>query len=247
MIRPVDVIVAIPAHHEEELLPGCLDHALEAVRQARSEGCVGRAVVSVAAHHCTDRTAEVARLRLASAPPGVEWVVLEDRESATVAEVRRTAVNAAVPLLADTAGAWLFNTDADSLVPPGWITEGLQVAAREQAEAVAGLVEVQDWTAGPLVRRAYDALVARGIHRSGHDHAYGANLAVGLRAYRSVGGFTPLPHGEDHDLLRRLRAAGFRVATPLSPRVATSGREDPRCPDGLGALLHRIAEAAEAG
>lgn len=269
---PAGVIVAIPAHDEEDLFPGCLDHVLAALRHARRAGSVDRAVVTVSAHRCTDRTAAVARQVLerqvltpqplgpgpSRGPhPGaaVEWIVLEDERSGTIAEVRRAAVEAGARRLEDApgptgvaaaAGTWLFNTDADSLVPPEWITHTLQVAARERAVAVAGLVEVTGWDPPPQVRQAYEAIVARGVHGSGHGHAYGANLAVRLDAYRAVGGFTPRRHGEDHELLRLLREAGFSVATPLAPRVATSGRVDPRCPDGLGALLRRLAETPAA-
>ncbi|MEO9247767.1 glycosyltransferase [Citricoccus nitrophenolicus] len=250
---PAGVLVAIPAHDEEDLLAGCLEQVLAALHHARSAGSIARAVVAVTAHRCTDRTAAVARevLTRATLSTGlaVGWHVLEDEGSATIAEVRRAAVEAGARSLEDTAGAgdhgiWLFNTDADSLVPPEWITHTLRIAARERAVAVAGLVEVTGWEPPPSVLWAYDTLVARGLHGSGHDHAYGANLAVRLDAYRAVGGFTPRRHGEDHELLRRLRGAGHRVATPLSPRVSTSGRENPRCPDGLGALLRRLGEAS---
>jgi hypothetical protein len=287
-----DVVVAIPAHNEQDLLPGCLEAVLAAIAHAQAAGAVGRAVVAVAAHRCTDRTAQVARHLLAAAaahrhgsarpptaggtagPPAAwDWVVVEDHDSATVAEVRRSAIEAATGRLDHLRGpghgadvrtgsrgpgggqrpggslepAWLFNTDADSRVPTEWITGMLRVAAREGSSAVAGLVEVAGWHAHPQARHAYDALVARGIQGTRHDHAYGANLAVRLDAHQAVGGFTPRPHGEDRDLLHRLRAAGFGVATPLSPRVTTSGREEPRCPDGLGALLHRLSCEADAG
>lgn len=264
------VIVAVPAHDEQDLLPACLGHVLTALDRAQSTGSIGPAVIAVAAHRCTDRTAEVARRALgldgsggphgrpaagavvaAGVEAGVAAVVLEDEASATIAEVRRVAVQAGARRLGregghgagrGAQGTWIFNTDADSQVPPEWITAGLEVAAQERAVAVAGLVEVAGWDPPPPVRQAYDALVARGIRGSDHEHAYGANLAVRLDAYRAVGGFTPRRHGEDHDLLRRLRAAGLTVATPLAPRVSTSGRQDARSPDGLGALLRRLAE-----
>ncbi len=243
---PVNIIVAIPAHDEELLLPGCLDHVAAAVTRARAIGAVDRVIVAVAAHRCRDRTAQVARARLTDAEPTVEWIVVEDRTSTTVAEVRRTAVDAAVPLLGQSSSVWLFSTDADSLVPVDWISSSLAVATLDGADAVAGLVELLDWNPPARARLAYELLVTRGIHSAGHDHAYGANLAVRLDAYRTVGGFTPRLHGEDHDLLRRLRAARFRVATPLFPRVSTSGREDSRCTDGLGSLLRRLAETSDA-
>lgn len=239
-MEPVNVVVAVPAHNEEELLPDCLEGVLTALDHARSTGKMDRGVVAVGAHRCADRTVEMARRTLASSLPATDWTVVEDMTSTTVAGVRREAVDAGSRLLDRADGAWLFNTDADSLVPAEWITSTLRAATKERAVAVAGLVSLMDWNPAPTVRQTYEALVSRGIHATGHDHVYGANLAVRLDAYRAVGGFALLLHGEDHDLLRRVRTAGLKVATPLAPLVQTSGRVDPRCPAGLGALLRQL-------
>ena len=133
------------------------------------------------------------------------------------------------------------NTDADSWVPPDWISATLSAMRAADAVAAAGLVEVVGWRAPASARRAYHALIEAGLHPWGHDHVYGANLAVRLDAYVTVGGFPARDHGEDHALVARLRSAAYRVATPRTPRVRTSGRTTGRCPDGLGALLGRLA------
>lgn len=233
-----DVLVSIPAHNEADLLPCCLDSVLAAIAHSRAQGAVQRATIVVAAHRCSDRTEELAQQRLTGAP--VESIVLRDTTSTTIADVRRTAVEAALPPPKATAVTWLFNTDADSQVPRDWITGHLAVATREQAVASAGLIAVADWHPTPETRQAYNTLIAQGVHGAHHYHAYGANLAVRLDAYQTVGGFTPRDHGEEHDLLHRLRMAQLRVATPLAPQVTTSGRDTPRCSDGLGAFLHRL-------
>jgi GT2 family glycosyltransferase len=71
---------------------------------------------------------------------------------------------------------------------------------------------------------------------------YGANLAVRLDAYLRVGGFRDV-HGEDQDLVDRLRGAGEPVTSLLSPLVLTSARYDGRAENGLAALLERLSRS----
>ncbi|MGJ3510009.1 glycosyltransferase [Enemella sp. A6] len=236
-----DVLVVIPAHNEEHAIRRCVSRVLAAVGQGRRAGLVDRATVVVVPHRCSDRTAELAALALAGQP--VTGIVVPDTRSTTVAQVRRRGVEAGwTDAQAGTAErTWLFNTDADSWVPSDWITATLTTMRTDNAVAAAGLVDVVGWRASRAARRAYRALIQEGLHAGGHDHVYGANLVVRLDAYLAVGGFPHCEHGEDHALVARLRAAGYRVATPRTPRVATSGRTAGRCPDGLGALLGRLA------
>lgn len=244
MMPTVDVVVAIPAHNEEEFLPDCLDAVLTALTHARDVGLLRDAVISVVAHHCTDATSTVAReiLGMDGASTGsVRGIVAEDGYAATIADVRRLAVDAGLPHVRRGQDTWVFSTDADSLPPRDWITGTL--AAAGPAAAVAGMVELFGWNASDDARAAYDRIIAHGIHGQHHDHVYGANLAVRLDAYLDVGGFAPVPHGEDHALVDALREASYTVATPLHPVVLTSGREQPRCPDGLGALLRTLSES----
>ncbi len=258
MSEPVAVVVAIPAHDEEASIGACLRSVLEAVEHGRKADAVGEARIAVVAHACTDRTEEEARRALAGA--AAEAVVVADDASHTIADVRRGAVAAAMSIgRLKGERTWVLSTDADSLVPRDWITGMLAAARKEaapgtddaartdgrpgmgEAAGVAGMVEVWDWDAPPAAREEYARIVAAGIHGDTHDHVYGANLAVRLDAYLAVGGFARLAHGEDHHLVRKLREAGYGVATPLAPVVRTSGREEARCPDGLGALLRRLA------
>lgn len=206
-IPAVDVLIAIPAHDEERTLPRCVGHVLAAIEHARAEGVAAAATVVVAAHRCSDRTEQLARAILDAAP--VRAVVLTDPDSPTIADVRRAAVAAALAMVTDPARTWLFNTDADSWVPPDWIPGMLAACRRAGAVGAAGMVEVEGWQASERAREAYAAIIAAGVHGSSHDHVYGANLAVRLDAYLAVGGFTAHRHGEDHDLGRP--AAGHRA------------------------------------
>ncbi|MFD9466963.1 glycosyltransferase [Streptomyces sp. NPDC060027] len=70
-----------------------------------------------------------------------------------------------------------------------------------------------------------------------HPHVHGANLGVSAAAYLRVGGFEPLPTGEDRDLAARLFAAGHRVARTDQHAVHTAARLRGRAPGGLADLL----------
>lgn len=242
MSAPVDVVVAIPAHNEQRLVRRCVESVKTAAGHAADAGVAGRVLVAVAAHRCTDRTAEEVLTCLSSYRG--PFLVTVDRLSPTVGAVRAR-------LLADVAaryplhpGAWILNTDADSEVPAAWISELItRSAATDQPAAIAGLVELTGWAPSELARRRYDAIIKAGVHTHTHDHVYGANLAVRWDAYTAVGGFHSVGHGEDHDLVDRLRDQNFAVATTFSPLVKTSGRAPGRAGHGLGALLARLEGA----
>ena len=245
MSAPPSVVVAVPARDEERALPVCLAHVLCAATHALALGQVERVVVAVVAHRCADRTHALAAAML-SGHEHLEALVVEDRTSRSVGQARARLVDSAVQGLASSPErCWVLSTDADSAVPLDWIGSTLAAAGSAGAVAVAGLVEVHGWDAEPHAQAAYERLLADGLREDGHSHVYGANLAVRLDAYDEVGGFRDLPHGEDQDLVDRLRAAGLAVATPLAPRVRTSGRVPGRAHLGLAGLLGRLERVAE--
>ncbi|WP_409484742.1 glycosyltransferase [Arsenicicoccus dermatophilus] len=241
------VLVVVPAHDEEHRLPialAALDHAMA---QALSAGEVDRAEVVVVAHRCTDATAQVARRHRWSA--GVTALVVADSGSATVGEVRDHGVRSALGrgrALGLPSDTWLLSTDADSEVPADWVRGLLAVARTQQAQAVAGLVELVDWQASPAARRAYQRIVEAGVTGPDtHTHAYAANLAVRLDAYLAVGGFPAVAHGEEASLLAALVAAGRPIASTRGCVVRTSGRMPGRAAAGLGHLLQTLGDPAE--
>lgn len=139
------VVVGIPAHDEAESLPSCLTAVLAAGRHAVHRGVARHVHVVVAAHRCTDDTAQVASALLpedGSGSPGdgvlpdavpVTGEVLLDRTSSCVGQVRNGALFAGLRRLGVPSGepaTWLFSTDADTVVPRDWITRGLQAAQR---------------------------------------------------------------------------------------------------------------------
>ena len=80
---------------------------------------------------------------------------------------------------------------------------------------------------------------------AGEACVHAANLVIRLGAFRRVGGFPGLEHGEEHGLAAACRAAGLTVVSALHPRVRTSVRMPGRADHGLGHLLNELTRAAE--
>lgn len=220
----IDVVV--PAHDEEELLGACLD-ALEA--------CLASAplpaTLTVVLDDCADRTEELARGR-------ARLVHVDGRN---VGAARAAGFADALGRAAAPDRRWLATTDADSRVPPTWLADQLRLAWAG-ADVVAGLVEVDDWSAwDPATRAEY---LSGYSSTAGHRHVHGANLALSSRAYRTVGGFAAVARDEDVQLVRSAEAAGLVVAWSGSTPVATSGRRLARTPDGFAGHLARTERAA---
>lgn len=245
------VVIGIPAHDEEAEVAGALAAVLVAARGALLAGAAARVHVVLAAHRCRDRTAACAAEALTPTgqTAGLTAEVLDDRVSQTVGQVRDRALRAGLERLGWREGAadppWLLCTDADSRVPTDWVQAVLAEAA-PGIGAVAGLVDLAGWQAGPAAQREYRSRVATGLHAGGHWHAYGANLAVRADVYLAVGGFPRRVHGEDVGLVRALREAGVGVATPTDLRVATSARSPGRARGGLGDLLGELDAPCDA-
>jgi glycosyltransferase involved in cell wall biosynthesis len=222
--------VVIPAHDEEDLLPGCLT----AVRAAsRLLGATPVSLV-VVADACADRTVRLAR------DAGAVVVEIGAR---SVGAARQAGMREALRRLShlDPVQVWLATTDADTLVPPGWL--GAQLRYADQGwDAVIGTVTVTDWTehppeVRPLFLRRY------GGGRETHPHVHGANLGFRAQAYLTAGGFALRRTAEDHALVRALEQAGCRVLRTTQVNVVTSARRRARAPHGFSHLLSTLAGA----
>ena len=229
MIETLGVVV--PAHNEETLLPACL----AALRRAAREVSVPVRVV-VAADSCTDRTTAVAHAC------GARVIGLGARRvgaarAAGMAEVLRLTGGAGL----DLAAIWLATTDADSLVPPGWLRR--QVAHADHGwDVVLGTVTVADWSEHPPhVPAAFAARYESGGRP--HPHVHGANIGIRASAYRAAGGFAPLRSAEDHALVAAVAEAGCSVLRADDVTVETSARRHARAPGGFSHLLRTLAPA----
>jgi glycosyltransferase involved in cell wall biosynthesis len=217
--------VVVPARDEEGSLARCLAALHRAAR-----GVDVPVDVVVAVNATRDRSADVAR------DLGV-----------TVVELVHPGVGAARALGAsrllqgrDATRTWLATTDADSVVPPGWLAHHLALAA-DGADAVVGTIRLDD---AELDRHTtWWRRYLGGLTRTPHVHVHGANLAVRGSLYLRVGGFAAVPAHEDLDLVARLDAATDRVVRTVAEPVLTSARMEGRTPSGVAHDL-RAARAA---
>ena len=231
---PSAVVVVVPARDEEDLLPRCLASLVVASRRVAHLGV--RSEVVVVADTCTDRTVDVA----SSAGVSVLEVVAGRVGAARAAGVRHGLGLAA----SDLHTTWLAHTDADSVVPAGWLVDQLQHATRG-ADAVLGTVRLAGAEDGepvpaanqPLLDRWAERYVAQLLPDLTHPHVHGANLGVRADAYLAVGGFDDLDLHEDHVLAARLREAGHHVVTTSLDPVVTSHRLHGRVDGGVATDL----------
>ena len=219
--------VVVPAHNEETLLPACL------AAVSRVTGGAGLPVsVLVVADTCTDRTAAVARAC------GARVIAIGARNvgaarAAGMAELLRLTAGV------NPSAVWLATTDADTVVPPGWLERQLRYAS-QGSDVVLGTVTVADWDEYPShVPAAFDALYEFGD--GPHPHVHGANLGIRASAYLAAGGFRSLRTAEDHALLAAATEAGCSVLQASDITVETSARRRARAPLGFSHLLRTLA------
>ena len=225
---PWHMAVLIPARNEEELLPGCLASVARACRLLPAGVSTDVVVVSDGS---TDRTME----RAAAVLEGQGTVL--GTEAGSVGAARALAARAALERYpGQVSRCWLANTDADCEVPATWLLEHLR-SAQEGHAAVAGIVDVEDFSEhAPWVRERFRETYR--IHADGsHPHVHGANLGVRADAYLRAGGWPPLPTAEDHDLWRRLQDSGAVPVSDARLWVVTSGRRVGRAPFGFAGAL----------
>ncbi len=226
---PIEAVgVVVPAHDEETLLPACL------AALGRAAGALAVPVhVLVVADRCTDRTAEAARAS------GARVVSISARR---VGAARAAGMTELLRLTsgADPSAVWLATTDADTVVPPGWLRRQLDYASAGW-DVILGTVTVTDWDGHPPhVPVAFAERYASGI--GPHPHVHGANLGIRASAYLAAGGFQPLRTAEDHALLAAATRVGCLVVQASDISVQTSGRRLARAPRGFSALLRTMAD-----
>jgi glycosyltransferase involved in cell wall biosynthesis len=227
------VVVVVPAHDEEELLPACLG----ALRVA-AEATTVPVNVTVVLDSCADQTEQVVRTAQRGALDGLVSVTCRVRN---VGAARDLGMRRAIAQYG-TAGLWLATTDADSTVPADWFARQLAHAANG-AQAIVGTVEVADWSAHPWpVKGRY---LAGYRPRHGHPHMHGANLSMSASAYLTAGGFPPTTSQEDVALVRQLTATGHVMVWAADLPVTTSARPFGRAPAGFAGHLRGLASVED--
>ncbi len=218
--------VVIPAHDEQDLLPACLDALAEAARGVDAS-------LAVVLDNCTDGSASLCEQR------GIVPVTVAVRSAG---RARAEGFTRLLEVLG-TEDVWLASTDADSRVAADWLHQQLALA-EAGADAVFGVVDVEDWDEHPpAVADRFRALYA-GTSRSDpgpHPHRHGACFGLRATTYLEVGGLPPLAVGEDQALSDLLVRAGASVVASTAVRVVTSSRARSRVDGGFASFLRALA------
>ncbi|MGV9479277.1 glycosyltransferase [Gordonia aichiensis] len=221
------VVVVVPAHNEEDLLHDCLASVLVA---ADNTPCT--VTVTVVLDACTDSTARRVPLGVDVIACTFASVGAARRAGFAQHESQRTHVS---------ARTWFASTDADSRVPSDWLAQQVAVADTG-ADCYLGTVTPDGWTGWtPGVAQRYAESYR---HEEGHGHIHGANFGIRASTYDAVGGFAPIPHGEDVELVHRVRASGALIVASHRAPVVTSTRARGRADHGFAAHLRSLAQAA---
>ena len=208
----VSVSVVVPAHNEETLLACCLDALL-------AQDYPGVIEITVVDNASTDRTAEVARGR------GVDVVY----------EPRRDYCRALIRGFDAARGDIIALTDADTVVPPDWIS-CLVRGYQDGVVAVGGNVvfERPNWKGWLLAKVFVPAFNWLDRHDPHGPHLWGSNFSVRRDAFERIGGWNSDYSLEvDSEISERLRRIG-RVRVLASVKVRTSSRRWNQ------ALLHNV-------
>jgi len=219
------VAVVVPAHNESAVLPACLNSLLAAARD-----CPAPVTVVVVLDDCSDDSAALA----GQYGDDVHFIDVDERN---VGAARAAGFGYAGAVLRSELDQTCYaTTDADTQVPPDWLSRQLESGA----DVVFGVVSVSQWRHFPLevadrYQRRFES------DEPGHHHVHGANMAFRASVYWAVGGFAGLASGEDVDLAQRLEAAGHRVFWDDELSVATSDRSTGRAPGGFADHLAEVS------
>ena len=191
---PIRLSVVVPAYNEEAYLANCLEAI---TTELTASAALGPFEIIVVDNGSTDRTADVAAIF-----PGVV-VAFEPRKGLTQARTRG---------LETARGTLLAYVDADTRMPPGWISRVLDAFDQDsRTVCVSGPYVYHDVSAvkATLVR-LYWRLLAKPVYRLTRYMVVGGNFAARADALAAIGGFdTTIPfYGEDTDLARRLSRVG---------------------------------------
>lgn len=240
--------VVVPARNEELRLPGCLEALAAATRHLQEvEPHPPLVRVVVVLDRCVDHSGDVVARwdaveavhsnvgRVGAARDAGVRHVLDGARGGTAA--------AGLPGRTREAGVWIASTDADSVVPPDWLSFHLR-HARAGAGLLLGTVRLDPAGFGtdqlePAPLRAWRE---RHSTEDGHSHVHGANLGIRGDIYRRTGGFPDVALHEDVLLSRSAQAVGARIVRAGGAAVRTSARTKGRTPAGMAGYLRGLID-----
>lgn len=223
--------VCIPARNEQSRIGSTLAsiaRAAEALPAARRE----RTSVTLALDTCTDDTAGIVDELARSFPVALRVTAGEFGSAAAARNAAVRRVTASAVQAGD--GEWIAMTDADTVVPRGWLLGMLEAA---EHDLVLGTVQPDERELEPRVLTAW-----RAMHelREGHEHVHGANLGFSRELFERLDGFAEVVDGEEVDFAERARALGASVLATDALRVTTSARLTGRAPLGFAGFLRDL-------
>jgi GT2 family glycosyltransferase len=214
------VSIIIATYNRASLLDECLHHL------ARQTFACGDEVL-ISDNGSTDHTAAVVARRAPTFPAPLSRIV----------EARPGKSYAVASALSVASGHIIALTDDDVNVSPGWMSELRRALADDDVALAGGPVDPRWERTAPawLQLAGHSRLGAPlGLLDYGSSSGplgdrtlLGANMAVRRSVLQQLGGYSlrlgkirgTLLSGEDHELCRRIRAAGFRARYMPSARV----------------------------
>ncbi|MCU1363509.1 MAG: glycosyl transferase [Acidimicrobiaceae bacterium] len=231
--------VTLPVHNEERRLGRALESLGQAFSELNGSGIMLRAVIVLDA--CRDESEAIAySWKREIERSGLLCVDVLKCEYLNVGSARALGCDVLLDRFrgARPSSVWLATTDADSRVPPRWLT--VQLAWHYgDIDAWVGRVTVNDWTP----HRRDTALRWQREYERERRPIHGANLGFVAQRYLAVGGFRSLPTGEDRALVKALLDDGADVHFDALTRVATSSRRRARAPRGFSVALRSIEDS----
>ncbi|MFQ5406101.1 MAG: glycosyltransferase [Candidatus Micrarchaeia archaeon] len=196
------VSVVVPALNEEKYIRNCLE-------SLKKQDYKGEYEIIVSDGLSTDDTALISRKY-------ADKVVFE--KSRTIAAGRQKGVSVA-------KGKIIAFTDADSQVPPDWLSRLVAPFDDKEVVCTYGSVFLYDGTALDRFIAKYIFLFFMHVMQVfGKPNGAGSNMAFRKTTFKKVGGFNiDLAAGEDLDLLRKLKKHG-KIVFASDAKVFVSSR-----------------------
>lgn len=241
--RCKDTAIIIPARNEAERIGDCLI--------ALAPQCNDRVRVILVVNNTDDDTGAVAQAIALQQSLDLTVLDLTFAPGMGVGAARQRGCALALEQMPHLRH--ILTTDADCRVSPDWVAQSLHHLQR--FDAICGKVTLNPKEAVCLAgldpnlhhyEVAYRQLViefyARNAPncadlRGSHGGAPGASLCFTRDAYQAVGGFAPIPCGEDRQIIRALRASGKSVLHADDIWVEASCRLVGRAEGGMADTL----------
>ena len=218
--------VVIPAHDEAELLPRCLRGVTAAVDRLNAVQPDLMTTVVLVLDRCSDDSDSVAET--------FPIVHAMETDAGSVGMARHLGCRQAIAQMMHGAGTcWLACTDADSVVPPDWLTTHLRLAG-EGADVVLGTVipDYDEPTGTP-----FDRWLEQYPQTESDSFVHGANLGIRADLYLRIGGFRAAVQHEDVQLVEAARRSGAVLTSTSECAVLTSGRYTSRSAGGFSGRM----------